>query len=114
MSKPKKESKSDVLQGTLDLLILRVLRLEPMHGWAISKRIQQVSEDVILVHQGSLYPSLHRLLRKGLLRASWGVSENNRKAKFYTLTAAGRKHLERETESWQRLSQAVSQILQNA
>lgn len=106
--------RAEVLQGTLDMLILRVLQLQPMHGWAISRRIQQVSEEVILVQQGSLYPSLHRLARKGWVTSDWGISENNRKAKFYRLTSEGRQQLQAETESWERLSDAVTRILREA
>ena len=104
----------DILQGTLDLLILRILRTGPQHGWAISQRIQQVSDDVLLVQQGSLYPSLHRLQRRGWIASEWGASENNRKAKFYRLTEEGQAQLEVETERWQRLSQAVTQVLSHA
>ncbi len=117
MSPPGSETtspKADVLQGTLDMLILRVLRLRPMHGWAISRRIQQVSKEVILVQQGSLYPSLHRLARKGWVSSEWGVSENNRRAKFYRLTRAGRRQLQAETETWMRLSEAVARVLEEA
>jgi PadR family transcriptional regulator PadR len=106
--------KADLLQGTLDLLILKTLVLEPMHGWGISQRIQQVSKDVLQVQQGSLYPALHRLEEKGWIAAEWGDSDNNRKAKFYRLTAAGRKRLEVETSNWERLSAAVRQILETA
>jgi PadR family transcriptional regulator, regulatory protein PadR len=102
---------SDLLQGTLDLLILRTLELEPMHGWGIAQRIQQVSKDVLQVQQGSLYPALYRLERKGLIRAEWGASDNNRRAKYYALTAAGRKQLQREVADWERLSAAIAQIL---
>jgi transcriptional regulator len=105
-------SKADLLQGTLDLLILKTLALEPMHGWGISQRIQQISKDVLQVQQGSLYPALHRLEYKGWIAAEWGDSDNNRKAKFYKLTAAGRKQLEVETSNWERLSAAVQQILE--
>src|SRR6185295_1541826 len=110
MAKPK----ADLLQGTLDLLILKTLVLEPMHGWGISQRIQQVSKDVLQVQQGSLYPALHRLEEKGWIAAEWGDSDNNRKANFYRLTAAGRKQLEVETSNWERLSAAVRQILETA
>jgi len=104
----------DLLQGTLDLLILRTVALEPMHGWGIAQRIQQVSKDVLQVQQGSLYPALHRLEQQGLITAEWGSSENNRRAKFYKLTKAGRKQLEEERASWERLSAAVAQILETA
>ena len=101
----------DLPQGTLDLLILRTLALEPQHGWAISERIQQVSRDVLQVPQGSLYPALHRLERRGWIRAEWGVSDNNRRAKYYALTARGRKQLAAETESWRRLIAAVGLVI---
>ena len=104
----------DLPQGTLDLLILRTLSLEPLHGWAVSERIQQISSDVLRVQQGSLYPALHRLERRGWIKARWGTSDNNRRAKFYELTRTGRKQLEVETESWQKLTAAVAQILENA
>jgi transcriptional regulator len=106
--------KSDLLQGTLDMLILKTLSLDPMHGWGISQRIQQVSRDVLQVNQGSLYPSLHRLEQQGWIKAEWGVSDNNRRAKFYRLTKSGRKQLTEETENWERLSGAVARILQTA
>jgi transcriptional regulator len=102
----------DVLQGTLDLLILKTLALEPMHGWGIAQRIQQVSKDVLQIQQGSLYPALYRLERKKWIRAEWGASENNRRAKFYALTAAGKQQLEKETAQWDRLSGAVTLILE--
>ena len=101
-------------QGTLDLLILRTLSLEPLHGWAVSERIQQISSDVLRVQQGSLYPALHRLERRGWIRARWGTSENNRKAKFYELTKSGRRELEIEQDAWLKLTLAVSQILKTA
>lgn len=101
-------------QGTLDLLILRTLVLEPQHGWAISERIQQISNQVLQVHQGSLYPALHRLERRGLIKARWGTSENNRQAKYYELTTHGRKQLESEKSSWERLTAAVARILLEA
>ena len=104
----------DLPQGTLDLLILRTLSLEPLHGWAVSERIQQISNDVLRVQQGSLYPALHRLERRGWIKARWGTSENNRKAKFYELTKAGRRELEIEQDAWQKLTAAVSQILETA
>ena len=104
----------DLPQGTLDLLILRTLSLEPLHGWAVSERIQQISSDVLRVQQGSLYPALHRLERRGLIKARWGTSENNRKAKFYELTKAGRRQLEIERDAWQKLTAAVGQILETA
>jgi transcriptional regulator len=104
----------DLPQGTLDLLILKTLALEPQHGWAISERIQQISRDVLQVQQGSLYPALHRLERRGLIKARWGTSDNNRRAKFYELTATGRRHLQAEQETWRALSAAVSTILETA
>jgi transcriptional regulator len=104
----------DLLQGTLDLLILKTLALEPMHGWGISQRIQQISQDSLQVQQGSLYPALHRLEAQGWVDSEWGASENNRKAKYYHLTEAGRKQLEVETDRWERLAAAVGQILQTA
>jgi len=104
-------NKSDLLQGTLDLLVLRTLARGPMHGWGISLSIQQVSEDVLQVNQGSLYPALHRLEQQGLIESEWGSSENNRQAKFYQLTRAGRKQLAEETRNWERLSTAVGRVL---
>ena len=109
MSKP-----SDLIQGTLDLLILKTVALEPMHGWAIAKRIQQVSRDVLQVTQGALYPALHRLEQQGWLRAEWRVSETGREAKFYSLTRAGRVQLARELEQWQRLASAVGLVITTA
>ena len=111
---PAKQTKRDLLQGTLDLLILRVAAAGPMHGYAISKRIRQISRDVLQVQQGSLYPALHRLENSGWLRADWKASETGREAKFYRLTAAGRKRLAAETEDWKRLSEAVALILETA
>lgn len=98
-------------QGTLDLLILKVLSLEPQHGWAISERLQQISTGVVRVQQGSLYPALHRLERRGWIKAEWGPSDNNRNAKYYDLTRAGRKQLEAEATSWRTLSHTIGQIL---
>lgn len=106
------KQKSDLLQGTLDMLILKTLALGTMHGWGISQRIQQVSEGVLNVNQGSLYPALYRLEEQGWITSSWDVSENNRQAKYYELTKAGRKQLAEETANWQRLSTAIEQILQ--
>jgi PadR family transcriptional regulator len=106
------ESRVDLPQGTLDLLILRTVALEPMHGWAISERIHQVSSKVLQVHQGSLYPALHRLERRGWIKARWGSSENNRRAKYYELTKAGRKQLETEESEWKKLTAAVAQVLE--
>lgn len=101
----------DLPQGTLDLLILRTLALGPQHGWAVSQRLQQISAEALQVPQGSLYPALHRLERRGWIRSSWDVSDNNRKAKYYQLSAAGRKQLEKETELWRKLVAAVGQVL---
>jgi PadR family transcriptional regulator, regulatory protein PadR len=103
---------TDVLQGTLDLLILRTIALEPMHGWAIAQRIQQISDELLRVQQGSLYPALHRLEHQGWITAEWGVSENNRRSRFYSLTRAGRKQLETEVAKWERLSTGVNLLLQ--
>src|SRR5215470_18194324 len=101
----------DLPQGTLDLLILRTLALRPLHGWAISERIAQISSDVLQVQQGSLYPALLRLERRGVVRARWGRSENNRRAKFYELTRAGKKQLEAVTEDWKKLTEAIALVL---
>jgi PadR family transcriptional regulator PadR len=106
--------KEDLLQGTLDLLILRTLAIEPQHGWGIAQRIEQVSRDVLSVTQGSLYPALYRLEEQGAIAAEWGISENNRRAKFYRLTRAGKRRLERETESWERFVEAVARVLRTA
>lgn len=108
MAKP---SKSDLLQGTLDLLILKTLALGAQHGWGISQRIQQISQDVLQVNQGSLYPALHRLEEQGWIAAEWGVSDSNRQAKFYSLTRAGRRQLEFEAEQWARVTAAVGRVL---
>ncbi len=107
-------SKLDLLQGTLDLLILRTLLSGPQHGWAISERIQQVSEDVLRVNQGSLYPALHRLEHQGWIKAEWGISELGRRARFYRLTPEGRKQLEVETETWARMAGAIGRVLEMA
>jgi transcriptional regulator len=104
----------DLLQGTLDLLILRTLQNDAMHGWAISERIQQISQDVLQVNQGSLYPALHRLEHQGWIKAEWGVSELGRRAKFYQLTASGRRQLNLETADWERLSLAIGRVLRQA
>src|SRR5438552_9756496 len=106
------KQKTDLLQGTLDMLILKTLALEAMHGWGISQRIQQISEGVLCINQGSLYPALHRLEQQGWITSEWGNSENNRQAKYYRLTRTGRKQLAEETENWERLSAAVARILQ--
>src|ERR1700727_943698 len=105
-------SRIDLPQGTLDLLILKTLSLGPQHGWAISERVHQISDDVLRIQQGSLYPALHRLERRGWIKAKWGVSDNNRRAKYYELTRVGRKQLEAETESWRKLAAAVAQVLE--
>jgi PadR family transcriptional regulator PadR len=102
---------ADVLQGTLDLLILKSLTLGPMHGWGVSQRIQQISEDALRVNQGSLYPALHRLEQKDWIQAEWGTSENNRRAKFYRLTPAGLRQLASEQESWRRFAKGVELVL---
>lgn len=102
----------DLPQGTLDLLILKTVALEPEHGWAIARRIQQLSSDVLQVRQGSLYPALHRLERRGLIEASWGVSENNRRARYYRLTPEGRRRLQEESGQWRRLTTAVEAVLE--
>lgn len=101
-------------QGTLDLLILKTLALGALHGWAISERLQQISSDVLQIRQGSLYPALHRLERRGWIKAKWGASENNRRAKYYELTRSGRKQLEAEEDAWRKLTAAVGQVLETA
>ena len=105
---------TDRLQGTLDLLILRSLRREPMHGWAVAQQIQQISRDVLQINQGSLYPALHRLEERGWISAEWGSSENNRRARYYRLTASGRRQLAEETASWEEFALAVSRVLRTA
>jgi len=107
MSKP-----TDLVQGTLDLLIMTMLALEPMHGWAISQRLKQVSGDVLQVSDGSLYPALHKLVQEGWIKAELAPSENNRRAKYYSLTRTGRRELEKETANWSRLSAAITQVVQ--
>lgn len=107
MSKP-----SDLVQGTLDMLILKILAFEPQNGWAISQRLKQISSDVLGVSDGSLYPALHKLERRGWIRAQWKASENNRRAKFYSLSRVGRKQLEKETANWNRVSAAISGVVQ--
>lgn len=109
MSRP-----NDLVQGTLDLLVLRTLALGPMHGWAIASRIKQVSNEALQVQQGSLYPALHRLEQNALISAEWAESENNRKAKFYSLTAAGKQRLEEELAQWDRLSSAINLVIREA
>ena len=106
MSKP-----SDVVQGTLDMLLLKILALEPMNGFSISQRLKQVSGDVLQVSDGSLYPALHKLEQEGWITATWRTTENNRRAKFYSLTRLGRRHLEKETTNWSRLSSAISRVV---
>ena len=106
MSKP-----SDLVQGTLDLLLLKILALQPMNGWAISLRLKSISGDVLQVSEGSLYPALHKLEQEGWIKAEWKPSENNRRAKFYSLTRLGRRHLEREADNWNRLSAAISHVI---
>lgn len=101
----------DLPQGTLDLLILRTLALGPQHGWAVSERVQQMSNDVLQIQQGSLYPALHRLERRGWIKARWGASENNRRAKYYELTKGGHRQLEAEKDTWEKLTAAVAQVL---
>jgi transcriptional regulator len=109
MSKP-----TDLVQGTLDVLILKTLALEPMHGWGIAQRIKQVSKEVLQVNQGALYPALHRLEQNGWIKAKWGESDNNRRAKFYSLTPAGHKYLKQEEAHWQRLSAAIALVLETS
>src|SRR2546425_8982314 len=106
MSKP-----SDLVQGTLDILLLKILALDPLHGWAISQRLKQISSDVLQVSDGSLYPALHKLEQEGWITAEWKPSENNRRAKFYSLTRLGRRHLEKEAANWSRLSAAISHVV---
>jgi PadR family transcriptional regulator PadR len=105
---------TDLVQGTLDLLIMRTIATQPLHGWAIAQRIQLLSKDVLQVNQGSLYPALQRLERQGWITADWGTSETNRRARFYRLTAAGRRRLEQERADWERLSAAISLVLRTA
>ena len=107
MSKP-----SDLVQGTLDLLLLKILALEPLHGWAVSQRLTQISGDVLQVSDGSLYPALHKLEQEGWIKSEWKPSENNRRAKFYSLTRLGRRQLEKEAANWTRLSSAISHVVQ--
>jgi len=103
---------TDLVQGTLDLLILKTIALEPMHGWGIAQRIRQVSKEVLQVNQGALYPALHRLEQSGWIKAKWGESDNNRRAKYYSLTSAGRKYLDQEESNWKRLSAAIGLVLE--
>ncbi len=106
------DERSDLLQGTLELLILKTISVEPMHGWGITQRIELISRNVLQVNQGSLYPALERIKRKGWIRSEWRTTENNRRARFYHLTAAGKRQLEKERETWQRASAAVNWILE--
>ncbi len=108
------EQRIELPQGTLDLLILKTVALEPQHGWAISERVQQMSSDALQVRQGSLYPALHRLERRGWIKARWSTTDNNRRAKYYEITAAGRRQLEAQSDSWRRLTLAIGQILDMA
>ena len=114
IDKPDKTDKSDLLQGTLDMLILKIVALGPVHGYGISLRIRQISRDVLQVQQGSLYPALHRLEKRGWLLAEWGESENGREAKFYRLSAKGKKQLSEEEASWRRLAEAIGLVLETA
>jgi transcriptional regulator len=107
-------SRIELPQGTLDLLILQTLLLQPLHGWAISERVQQISSDMLLIQQGSLYPALHRLERRGWLKARWGISDNNRRAKYYELTRSGRRELAVEKDAWVKLAAAMAQVLGTA
>jgi transcriptional regulator len=105
---------ASILQGTLDMLVLRALQLEPMHGWGITERIEQWSEEVLCVGQGTLYPALYRLERQGLIGSTWRTTENNRRARYYSLTAAGRRHLAQEIKDWQRMARAINLVLEAA
>jgi PadR family transcriptional regulator PadR len=107
----KEQERNDVLQGTLDMLVLKALQLQPMHGWGITERLEQWSENILSVNQGSLYPALYRLEQQGCISSSWKVTENNRRARYYALTASGRRQLANEQESWDRMSRAVNLIL---
>ena len=109
-----RDSRLELPQGTLDLLIMKALPLEPLHGWAVSERLQQISSDALQVQQGSLYPALHRLERHGWVKAKWAISENNRKARYYELTKQGRKQLETETAAWRKLTAVVDHVLDKA
>ena len=108
------KAKADLLQGTLDMLILKTLESGASHGWGISQRIQEISRDVLQVNQGSLYPALHRLEQQGWIHSEWGTSDNNRRAKYYALTGSGQAQLAEETDNWERLSQAVERVMQTA
>ena len=107
----REKDKDPVLQGTLDMLVLRALQLEPMHGWGITERIEQWSESVLQVGQGTLYPALYRLERQGLIKSEWGTTENNRQARYYAVTAAGRRHLTDSLAQWRRVSRAINSVL---
>jgi len=111
-TQPRSTQSGDLLQGTLDLLILKTLALEPMHGWGVAQRIQQVSKDALQIGQGSLYPALHRLEYRGWIKAEWASSENNRRAKFYSLTAAGRRQLKAQVKNWGRIAAAIARVLE--
>jgi transcriptional regulator len=106
------DSRLDLLQGTLDMLLLKALQLEPLHGYAIARRVQQLSEDALRVEEGSLYPALHRIEERGFVESDWGTSENNRRAKYYRLTRAGRRRLEAEAGEWKRLSLAITRVME--
>ena len=106
------DSRLDLLQGTLDMLLLKALQLEPLHGYAIARRVHQLSEDALRVEEGSLYPALHRIEERGFVESDWGTSENNRRAKYYRLTPAGRKRLEAEAGEWKRLSLAITRVME--
>jgi len=106
------DSRLDLLQGTLDMLLLKALQLEPLHGYAVARRVQQLSEDALRVEEGSLYPALHRIEERGWVESDWGTSENNRRAKYYRLTRAGRKRLEAEAGEWKRLSLAITRVME--
>jgi transcriptional regulator len=106
------DDRIDLLQGTLDMLLLKALQLEPLHGYAIARRVQQLSEEALRVEEGSLYPALHRMEERGLVESDWGVSENNRRAKFYRLTREGRRRLEAEAREWKRLSLAITRVME--
>jgi len=108
------KDRGDLLQGTLDMLVLKALQLQPMHGWGITERIEQWSEEVLCVGQGTLYPALYRLERQGLITSDWQTTENNRRARYYQLTTAGRKHLTQEIKDWQRMSRAINLVLEAA
>ena len=111
LQEPDVSDQTDLIQGTLDLLIMRTIALEPMHGWAIAQRIQQISDDLLRVQQGSLYPALHRLEHQGWITAEWGASDNNRRARYYSLTKAGKRQLRTEVSKWERLSAGVDLVL---